>query len=248
MFVSQNSVNDLRHGGVKHSSFTLIELLVVIAIIAILAAILLPALQAARERGRLAMCVSNMGQIAKYYHRYYDDYNTAVPNYIPVNQDLRPWSNHLVLLYGTIKYGDSFDAHSTRKIPSLVNTPFKCPSPVSTNAGNGKPRSGSYNINRYIVNFYDSSSGNKKYHRPDPEILRHRDRFPSRRIMCYEGKSGTAIVYSNGNTYDLSHTSCRLGKNHNGGTSSNYLFMDGHVETRTGKDSRYRIYFYSNYP
>ena len=69
----------------KPMGFTLIELLVVIAIIAILAAILLPALNSARERGRAASCVNNMKQMGNAFMSYIDNSDGYFPPHITYN-------------------------------------------------------------------------------------------------------------------------------------------------------------------
>jgi prepilin-type N-terminal cleavage/methylation domain-containing protein/prepilin-type processing-associated H-X9-DG protein len=61
------------------SGFTLIELLVVIAIIAILAAMLLPALARSKDEGKKVQCESNMKQLQLCYHMYIGDNNDRLP-------------------------------------------------------------------------------------------------------------------------------------------------------------------------
>ncbi len=97
----------------RRCGFTLIELLVVIAIIAVLVALLLPAVQQAREAARRTQCKNNLMQIALALHNYEMSYERLPPGSVDPNRPIRnePKGYHFGWLMQVLPYLDQANTY-----------------------------------------------------------------------------------------------------------------------------------------
>jgi len=240
----------------KKAGFTLIELLVVVAIIAILAALLLPALNAAREKAYAAQCMSNLKQLGTTMRIYWNDNDDYL---------LASWWGDVGVSrpsYPEMLYNENYVKNQEAlRCPkfgtkAMDRRAYCYPSRGSMGEGYYTGTSGGSGLFLFVFDY--PANGNWPNKMATTRYRAKDVRRPERLIfsMCGTLAGNTNIgnyqytfssVGSNGTSYyspGSYYGRAPAVPTHRGGT--NFLFYDGHVEFLTTDQCKDTNYWYNN--